>query len=268
MCNMNNHHQTNTRKMMLASTERCSFAYYPQDCRGCGDGSCVGCFSPLLTLSHSQDAFSIHLLGGGTRRSSDRCCLCEIEACVDVFTSLGRSSLQPCSLSAWLISLQYSWRKALSIVLGVFGRHSCLCQEIPPLSDGPRLIPFEANCSMRCSHCEVDPCFQFVFWLDVWHFMVAVCIVDAFFVLSQNLAVWFVSGSLVSPSSASPAVGHSLVFLSVLSSSSWVGVSPSALQSSSASPNRRREIVSPSRRRACVCLSVGILVTSRLVCGF
>ena len=103
----------------------------------------------------------------------------------------------PCSLSAWLISLQYSWRKALSNVLGVFGHHSCLCPEIPPLSDGPRLIPFEANCCMRCSHCEVDPCFQFVFWLDVRHFVVAVCIVDAFFVLSQNLAVCFVSGSLV-----------------------------------------------------------------------
>ena len=86
------------------------------------------------------------------------------------------------------------------------------------LSDGRRLIPFEANCCMRCS--QVDPCFQFVFWLDVWHFMVAVCHEDAFFVLSPNLAVWFVSGSLVSPSSASPAVGHSLVFLSVLSSSS------------------------------------------------
>ena len=154
----------------------------------------------------------------------------------------------PRSLSAWLMSLQCSWRKALSIVLGVFGRHSCLCQEIPPLSDGPRLIPFEANYCMRCSHCEVDPCFQFVFWLDVWHFVVAVCIVDAFFMLSQNLGVWFVSGSLVSPSSASPAVGHSLVFLSV-SSSSWVGVSPT-LQSSSASPNRRREIVTPWRRRA------------------
>ena len=155
----------------------------------------------------------------------------------------------PSSLSAWLISLQYSWRKALSNVLGVSGHNSCLCPEIPPLSDGPRLIPFEANCCMRCSHCEVDPCFQFFFWLDVWHFVVAVCIVDAFFVLSQNLAVWFVK-SLVSPSSVSPAVGHSLVFLSVLSSSSWVGVSSSTLQSSSASPNRRREIVSPWRRRA------------------
>ena len=100
-------------------------------------------------------------------------------------------------MSAWLVSLQYSLRKALSTILGVFGRHSCLCPEIPPLSNGPRLIPFGANCCMRCSHCEVDPCFQFVFWLDVYHFVVAVCIVDAFFVLSQNLAVCFVSGSLV-----------------------------------------------------------------------
>ena len=88
MCNIKNHHQTNTeRKMMLASTVLCSFACHPQDCRGCG----VRCSHCRL----SQMLFSIHLFGGGTRRSSDRCCLCEIEVCVDVFISLGRSTLHP-----------------------------------------------------------------------------------------------------------------------------------------------------------------------------
>ena len=118
-------------------------------------------------------SFWIHLFGGGTRRSSDRCCVCLVD----------------------IVAIQLE--KTLSTILGVFGRHSCLCPEIPPLSNGPRLIPFGANCCMRCLHCELDPCFQFVFWLDVYHFVVAVCIVDASFVLAQNLAVCFVSGSLV-----------------------------------------------------------------------
>ena len=94
MCNMNNHHQTNTEKKNDVGLNSTLFvrACHPQDCRGCGD-PCVGCC--CLHCRLSQMLFSIHLFGGGTRRSSDRCCLCEIEVCVDVFISLGRSSLHP-----------------------------------------------------------------------------------------------------------------------------------------------------------------------------
>ena len=93
MRNIKNHHQTNTkRKMMLASTVRCSFAHYPQDCRGFGDGSCVGCLCPMLTLSRCFFR-SIFLAVGPVVRQI--VVVCEIEVCVDVFISLGRSSLHP-----------------------------------------------------------------------------------------------------------------------------------------------------------------------------
>ena len=66
-----------------------------------------------------------------------------------------------------------------------FGKYSCLFPVYPaPRRDS--VCCQQVICFVRCSHCLVDPGFQFVVWLVVWNVVeggVAVCVVAAFFLL-------------------------------------------------------------------------------------